>query len=99
VPNLRTRNDPSGSSHAINIFLLDPRGYQPRKGGPGISKSTRLESLVDGVGRGTHPQRLDYTVVHKGREPHAGQRRHDVCTNNGYVLFALSHYGPGAEEP
>jgi hypothetical protein len=75
---LDTRNDPSWTGREIDIFLLDPRGYQPAKGSPCVSESARLKSRIDRVGRRGHTQRLEYTRVYKVRVAHAGQRGHDV---------------------
>jgi hypothetical protein len=89
---LDTRNDPSWTGGVIYIFLLDPRGYQPAKGRPCVSKSARLKSRIYRVGRGGHTQRPEYTGVDKVRVAHASQRGHDVCANHVHLFFILSHY-------
>jgi hypothetical protein len=38
-----------------------------------------------------HAQRLEYTIVDKVREVHAGQRRHDVRTNHEHLLSTISY--------
>ena len=73
-----TRNHPRRAGQEVNVLLLQPMGYQPAKRRPCTSKSTRLDSCVDGVCRGTHIQGFEYAVVDKVREAHAGQSGNDV---------------------
>ena len=81
-----TRNYPSRASHEVYIFLLQPMGYQPAKRRPCIGESTRTDSHIDRVRRGTHIQGLEYTTTDKVCEAHAGQGGHDICTNHVHLL-------------
>src|SRR6266852_326479 len=84
-----TRDDPSGTSHEIHISLFEPRGYIPAKVCPCTSEFTCPDRRIDGIGRRTHTQRLEYALVDKVHVAHAGQLGHDVRANYVHLLFHL----------
>src|SRR6266852_5950001 len=85
-----TRDHPSGTSHEIQKFLLEPSRYIPAKVGPSTSESTCPDRGIDGVGRRTHTQWLEYALVDKVHVAHAGQLGHDVRANYVHLLSTLS---------
>ena len=87
-----TSNHPSRAGHEVYVLPLQPMGYQPAKVRPCASESTRRDSCVDGVCRGTHIQGLEYAVADKVREAHARQSGNDVCTNHVHLLSILSRW-------
>ena len=85
-----TTDDPSGTSHEIYIFLLEPRGYIPAIVGPCASESTCPDCRVDGVGRRSHTKRLEYALVDKVHVAHASQLVHDIRANYVHLPSTLS---------